>query len=328
MSVIDCRGLMDFVKQRNLYLHAGFVVLALIVAYDFTFIRFSLSQQYIRSTLTDLVSGKATTPFQYRVLIPWLVKALYETLAHFRFTASTGQLFWFMEFIAAFFLLAAYQAYLSLFFKDQLTRAILPFTIVLILPFNFLLSRTGVYYYPWDTPSLLFFTLGLVFLYKKNWTLYYPLFVIGLFNRETIAFLTFIYLFAALGKNRLKTTAFHCSLQLLIWISIKLFLYRLYIHNPGTGFFQHHFSSNLSYLTNPANYPILFSCMGFIWIPAILGYRLVKDDFARRSILVFIPFSLTLLFAAKIGELRHWAELIPVILTAFLLVIKELVKRE
>ncbi len=313
---------------RKLIPQALFFIFAAIISYDYTLIRFALNQQYLRARLADLVNGTAAVPFQYRVLAPGLVNLL--TRAHLPFPPfdSPLHLFQLFEFLSTLLLIVAYRHYLRLFFPDAILSSLLSLALVLILPFNFLLSRTGAYFYPWDTPSILFFTLGLTLLYRKKMSLYYLLFILATFNRETTCFLTFIMLLTAGGGTKRKTLFFHAAAQLVIWITIKYLLFRLYAGNPGVGLFQRHWSGNLEYLAVPANYAILLSSMGFIWAPTLLLYKKIQDDFARRALLVVFPFFLGIAYVAKIGELRHYGELIPVILTGFLLILKEMLKPE
>jgi len=305
-----------------------FFLFAGTVAYDYTLIRFTTNQQYFRARLLDLLNNTAAVPFQYRILVGGLVNLLSRLkLSFFPFDAPI-HLFQLMEFLATLFLLIAYRHYLGLFFKDRRLNTLLSFTLVLILPFNFLLTRTRAYYYPWDTPSLFFITLGLILLYKQRMLIYYPVFILATLNRETSGFLALIYVLVSLGKRKYATIFIHGALQLGLWVMIKYLLYRIYLHNPGVGLFQHHFSGNLEYLSHPGNYAILASSMGFLWIPTLLLYKKVRDDFARRALFAALPFFLLVMYAAKIGELRHYGELIPIILTGFLLIVRELFEPE
>ncbi|MDD5550607.1 MAG: hypothetical protein PHS34_04980 [Candidatus Omnitrophica bacterium] len=185
-------------------------------------------------------------------------------------------------------------------------------------------------------PSILFFTLGLILLYKKDWSKYYILFIVATFNKETACFLTFIYLFTAIGKTKPGKIAFHCFLQLVIWLAIKYFLYRLYAANPGPGLFEinnidinvSHLTRNVAWLLNLRNYPIVFfKSMGFIWVPTLLGYSLIKDEFIKRSLWVVFPFLGGMMFVANIYELRIYGEIIPLVLTAFLLITREFFRK-
>lgn len=68
--------------------------------------------------------------------------------------------------------------------------------------------------------------------------------------------------------------------------------------------------------------------MGFLWIPTFFYFRLIEARFVKRSLLVIFPFFLVMMLAGNIIELRAYGELISVVLVAFLLIIKELLKRK
>jgi hypothetical protein len=165
--------------------------------------------------------------------------------------------------------------------------------------------------------------MGLILLYKRSLKNYYILFIIATLNRETTCFLTFIFLFTTIGKKSYKTIGFHCLLQFAIWIAIKLWLYQLYSGNPGLPV-ENHFTLNIGILANPRNYPLLLSSLGFIWIPVVFYHRAISDVFVRRSILVTFPFMFGMLWVGNLPELRIYGELIPVFLSAFLLILREL----
>ena len=211
-----------------------------------------------------------------------------------------------------------------MFLKNDTLSAVLAFTLFLVLPFNYVLPRTAPFWYPSDMPAILFFTLGLVFLYKQNWPMYYTVFLIAAFNRETICFLTFVYLFTSIGRRKPTVMLLHCGAQLLLWLVIKYILYRLYSSNPGVGFFETQLSANIGFLLTLKRYPFFLSSMGFILIPIMLYFRLIDDYFVRRSLFVGIPFFLAMMYVGDIWELRIYGELLPIMLLASLIILKEL----
>jgi hypothetical protein len=182
--------------------------------------------------------------------------------------------------------------------------------------------------FPSDIPSILFFTLGLSLLFKNRMLPYYILFAIATLNRETSCFLTFAYLFASIGKIRLRTVALHCVSQLILWAGIKYFLYRAYAENPGTGLWVDTLTVNLSLLKDPRALLTLSSMFGYTWIPTLVCYRLIPVPFIRRSVLVILPFLIAMMFFGYITELRIFGELIPIVLTAFLLIVRGLFSKE
>ena len=315
-------------RNRKIITDSFFYIIAIIAAYYFIQVYFVLNSQFEPASISAFLNHGAATTFQYRVLVPWLVNWLYGLKIPLSFFNTPLKLCKLIEFCSFFFLLVVFRYYISLFFKDKLISTLLSFTLFCMLPFNFLLPRQASLWFPWDMPSILFFTLGLILLYKKNWLLYYPLFVVATLNRETACFLTCVYLFTAIGKSKPKTIIFHCSLQLVIWGTIKYALYNLYADNSGYGLFDTRFSENVDFFLNPRNLPLFFSNMGLIWIPVLFYFRLIRVEFVKRSLLVALPFFFGMMWVGRMCELRIFGELIPVVLTAFLLILRELFKRE
>lgn len=58
------------------------------------------------------------------------------------------------------------------------------------------------------------------------------------------------------------------------------------------------------------------------WLLAVIGYRQIEDALVRRSLLVAIPWFIVMLFVGVIIELRIFGELLPIFLSAALLVLQ------
>jgi hypothetical protein len=303
-----------------------FLLLSLILSFSWAQLRFAWNPEYERATLINLTNGKACIPFQYRILVPSIVYLISEKLGfHY---INTIYFYKFFEFISIFSLVIAYRHYLTFLFNSK--TAIYFFTFSLFVPLFYTFLLQG-YFYPADIPSVLFFTLGLIFLYKKKWIAYYLIFAIGTFNRETTCFLTMICILVLFGKGKLRDLIIHGSLQILIWISIKTFLYHLFIANPGEGLFEKtHLLDNIELLTTQFYYyPHIFrGAVLFIWLPTLICSSLIKNEFIRRSIWVSIPFFIGMIFVGNVNEVRIYGELIPVLFPALLLILKDIFTKE
>ncbi len=304
-----------------------YIVLVLFAAYYFTLLWFELNYEFRGAPWRALLNGLAPTPFQYRVLILWLAPFLSKILTGGQKIASIYSMLFWIEFITVCLLTLAFRQYLSLFFRKRLA-AILSFSLFLALPFNFLLNRTLALRYPSDLPAILLFTLGLILIYKKNWLLFYPLFIIATLNRETTCYLTVVYLCTSIGRERPKQIIIHILSQALIWVEIKYYLYHLYIANGGDAFWQTHLSENFNLLMTPRAYPQFLSNFGYLWIPTLAFWRIIPDQFVKRTVWLIPLFFLGMFFIGNMYELRIYGELIPVVLTAFLLILKELFRRD
>ena len=62
----------------------------------------------------------------------------------------------------------------------------------------------------------------------------------------------------------------------------------------------------------------------FLWLPLVLWRHLVQNKFVKRTLLLLPPFFGIMLVVGVIDELRIYGELIPIVLSAFLLILKEL----
>jgi hypothetical protein len=333
--------ILGVLAEKRVLTYFNFLVMAAILAFFFTQLRWSLTRQYTPGALMPLAFGSADVPFQLRTLVPWITSWTFQLLESKPPFDSVLKIYHIIEMVSTFLLFVVFRHYLALFIKNFYASAILSFSLLYPLSFNYLfplyfsiydgskiLPSVHFYpefinlYYPYDIPSIMLFTLGLIFIYKSKWRFYYPLFVLATFNRETTLFLTFIYLFTAFRKDDNNTIMLHCVTQLFIWAAIKYFLHLLYSGNPGMSL-EKGLMFNLKVLTTPFYYPYILSNMGFIWLPTLLFYRHLKEDFVKRSLLVLIPFASVTLAVAKFTELRGFGEVIPVVLTAFVLILRE-----
>ena len=305
---------------------ALFYIVCFVASLYFGYLRLKLNLQYEHAGLIDLINNRASTPFQYRVLIPWLISCINEALLLTGHTYPPFQIAYYIEVFATFFLILMFRRFLLFLINNERLSMLLTFCLFYVLTFNYLLPRSNRFWYPSDIPSILFFTLGLLFLYRGQWLHYYIVFIAGCLNRETICFLTLVFLFVSIGKTPLRFIVYHCVIQFSIWVIIKIFLNRLYMSNPGAGLFESHIVHNIRHILNPSNYAALLSAFGFLWIPGILYYKRISSYFLRRSLLVAIPFFLCMFYVGNIYELRIYGELVPLIAAAFALILKDTVE--
>jgi len=323
---------------KNKFGLIGFSLVAIIISYWFAEYRFYMNTEWSEAKISSLITYSAAKPFQYRVLIPWLVRTITDLHVPIPpvhlpsqlwitsvLEPAQAQLFVLIEFISTFLLFLAFRLLIGSIFKKHRLGDLFTLSLILVLPFNFLLPKIAPFWYPSDIPAILFFTLGLLFIRQEKWSMYYLIFIIGSFNRETIGFLTLVFIFANFEKLKPRSILFHTVLQLAIWCAIKFSLYSIFINNPGSSIVQNQFSANLSFLLSPKRYPMLFSNFGFTWILVVVFYRFINDRFIKRSLLVVIPFLIVTLIAGDIWELRIFGELIPIILTGFWLVVQSLI---
>lgn len=329
-------------RLSSLGFKLAFVFVALAFSYYFTVLRFQLSKPSIASrySLLALLTYTADLPFQYRVLPIWIMRLIAGYLPDFSLPAGVwishaaalkfARAAIMVEFVSVLATLFAFRYYMKLLLGGARSAALATLSLLVALPFVYLLPRYHALWFPSDLPALLFFLLGIICLYKRAWGYFYLIFLVGTFNRETTILLTFVYLVTAIGKDRKARIAWHCAAQVVLWLSVKYLLYRLFGSNPTEGgkFFEQHFIYNLHLISEPQHWGLFLSLGGFAWIPAVLGYRQIESDFVRRALLVTIPFLIAALIVGIILEMRIYGELLAVLLPAAVLAIKGMIIRD
>lgn len=301
-----------------------FFLFASLAAYHYAELRFALNSWIEAASPQALMRGEAQTPFQYRLLVPALTRALHEVYAWAGRTPQVARLYFGLELTACLGAVYGLRHYLRVVGASREAGSVGALLLIPALAFSFLLPRMQPLFFPWDTPGVMFFALGAALLHRRRWSLFYPLFFAATLNRETSCFLTLLYLFGAWKETPLKTLFTHCSAQLLIWMALKITLRFCFSDNGGAGLFEvhhqgqtgSHLASNLAFLGRWRSYPLLLSCYAYLWIPVVWRHRDIPDPFVRRSLWVFVPFFLGMLVVANIFEVRIFGELFPLIAAA------------
>jgi len=317
----------DFVGHDSVRSSLFFYGLALLLAVGYAILRFQLNYEVKTYTLEMLTRGEGNAPYQYRTLVPWVVKSLLFLAPGL--IPMERLIYGIIEASSCFLLFVVFARFLTQF-TNNLTSCRL-FSLGLIYPLFFthlIPNRANPIYAPYDTPAILIITIGLILLYHRRWGWYYLLFVVGTINRETTCFLTMIYFFTAFQKDSWKSIALHCGAQLLIWISIKQGIFLLYpdqhLFTGEKGTFINQVLLNKLFVTNPLSYLYFLQMMGGIWLPAILLGGIIASSFAKRALLVFIPFMFGMYLVGLLAELRIFGEMIPVTMLVFVLVVRKL----
>jgi hypothetical protein len=261
-------------------------------------------------------------------LVPWLVRGALE--AHLIAPASERSLFARIQVAMLILLAFVFRRYLSLFISDPTVSSVAALSLYAILPFNYF----NLPYYPYDVPSVMFFTLGLILIHDERWWWFYPLFVIATLNRETSIFLTVAMVLALFDRYGWPTLGALAASQLAIWAAIKLVLYALYAQNRwmGYGLYQFQLKVNLATLyALPIKGIIALATWGCLWLAVLVWRARIRDAFLRRNLWVVPVFIAGMFFVGFIIELRIYGEVLPIVLAAawvaFLDVIRESIVR-
>lgn len=277
----------------------------------------------------SVVAGQAITPYQYRVLVPWMVGVAEKTALPLPGVATGRKLAFLIEVASIFCALLAFRLYIGSIIKQEPLASLLAWTAMFLIPFNYWLSGMWMFWMWYDMPSLLFFTLGLWLLRERMWWGFYLVFVLGTLNRETTCFLTMVLLAAEWGgRNWLRRTVIHVLAQAAIWLGVKFVLFQMYRANPGAGLSLNNLASNVDVLAhNPYRLFMFLSSLAYLWLPAAVFFPMITDRFVRRASLVTIPFLLVMLISGNAPELRIYGEMIPVVLPAYIVIVIEAVAR-
>ena len=311
--------------KNQKWIHCAIYLMAIsLLSLYFTNMHLKFCNEARRATLSSLLGNSADLPFQYRVLVPWIINFIINlNLPYF---SSPKHILKLIEYISTLFLFIAFRTYISFFINNELRSSFYSLSLFFILPYQYIFYSWsfGAIYYPYDIPSVFFFTLGLILIYRKNWFMYYPVFILATFNRETTIFLTFVYWATTIEKNRIIPVFYHAILQVIIWLLIKKYLAVLYTNNPGPGYFINFFHVNWEMITNPVNAIRIGSNFCFIWIAVISHFKLITDMFIKRSLIVIFPFLFGMFIVGNFLEMRIYGEMIPIVLSAFLVIMNNL----
>jgi hypothetical protein len=317
-------------------IHGAFILLACQFAYYFTILRFQLDAEYGRCTLAQLTTYRADLPFQYRVLTIWIINLLSGFIPPFHVAeqlwitqnvpAGIARAAIALEFASVLGVLLAFRYYLLRFFRDTLAGSLMSMSLFLALPWVYLLPRYAPYWAPYDIPALLITILGLICLSRKWRAAYYCVFLVGTFNRETTLVLTLAYALEAFGRERTRTIAMHSLSQFAVWAGVKYLLFTMYGSNPteGGSLFEEHLAANLTLLRNPKSYPLFLSAVAIWWLPALAGYRLIRERFVKRAFLAALPFLGAAMLVGSILEVRIFGEMLAFVLPAGILALRGL----
>ncbi|GAB4492526.1 MAG: hypothetical protein Fur0016_24710 [Anaerolineales bacterium] len=296
-------------QAQALLTSLAFFVFTLLFSYHFTFLRAHETFAYPAASPEALAQGMAPTPYQYRILIPAAVNLLQAISG-----LPSETLYRLLEFLFTFTLFYAFRAFLGLFTPNLRLASLFSLSLAYVLPYNF----TYTFFYPYDLPAVLFTTLGLIALYRRQWAIYYAIFILATLNRETSYFLTFVYLAVSFRQEKPQTLLRHLTAQASLWLTLKTALYLLFRHNPaqGAGLFEFQLVRSLEQLTQPGSLGILARNWGMVWVFVLVWQNRINNPFVRRALLACLAQLLILFTVGVLEELRIYGEIIPLVLAA------------
>ena len=297
-----------------------FTLVVLLFATYFLQDRFALNAFYDGiATPIMLFEGEAYLPFQTRALVLWVAATLHRYL--FFESLNPLQLFAVFDFVFTILLLFVTRRFLFHLIQDYPMATCLSCLLFYIMPFHL----TKTMWYPWDIPTMIFMTLGMMYLYQWKWLPFYLVFVLSTMNRETTILLTCMMVLSCFRKMPFSRLCLHVLIQVLVWLLIRYCIFRLYALNPklGYGTFEYQLWKNIALLQNPKIWIKALSAFGYLWVPILFYYPRIKNDFVRLSLWLVPPVYGILFVIGVVYELRIYVECIPIVLAANVVLIHQ-----
>ena len=294
---------------------------------------------YLR--MSAYLNGHERLPFQQRVLPILFLRLMYGSswvVHHFHrngaFTAARGP-FYVLSLIslvvAAIYTQKLYEALTAEGALRALVYPILLFTVL----WTYAIHIEANFSYPYDLPSLAFFTAGLYFIYTRQFVPLLLTVLAGTFNRETTMFLVVIYVLdwasvepsareseGLAGRFNLRLVPWlRVALLTVIWLAIHYALRYVFRANDRSEDLVR-WSDNWGELT-PRLLPALLNICGYT-LPIVLLYRKRLRPERFQNYLLVLPLWLLVMFCAGVlVETRIYGELCSYSAVALVLILED-----
>ncbi|HEY0784398.1 MAG TPA: hypothetical protein VGD62_00915 [Acidobacteriaceae bacterium] len=206
-----------------------------------------------------------------------------------------------------------------------LTPYLYPLTLLMVASTYAVLTLHAVRF-PFDLPSLAFFSLGLYLIHAQRPLLWFSsLFLVATINRETTLLLLVFFVLAECSRNPAPHHRFDWrrsyappTLRVVLplataWLAWHLWVVHRFAANPPVPSAMARVALNLGTLAIPLAWPQLLATFGYL-LPAVLAGRRSIHDAVLRSWLWALPVWLAfMLYYEIVIEIRLFGELIPYI---------------
>jgi len=272
------------------------------------------------NSIDRVITFHTWKPYQFRLLVPFIF-VLLKPLSFI----PQKTVFIVYDFIIVCFIIDVFNKTLTQYIQNK--KAILWLSPVILYPmlWNYIILNQGFQFY--DFTSVLIFTIGIYFILKEKFTYLLIVFIIGLVNKETIAYLGFAYVFFNYKKMFTKKIILNVLLMSALFVVYKLILNYLFQNNAGSTV-EISYDANIYTIKqlpfNRIYQKDIFLNFGLLYVPVLLLFltgRWKKHPDRRKVYvnLVFLPYLLFGIFIIYFSEIRVYAELIPGISTLFII---------
>ncbi len=315
------------------------------------FVRFYVISTHFYLNLPAYLSGQERLPFQERVfpiLLMWPIQhssrlmaaASHRGLNPGMNSAATPQtLGFYLVSLIAFLVAGVYtvRLYKAVTHNGLLGVLVYPAFLTVAL-WTYVVHVDANYSYPYDIPSLAFFTAGLFYIYTRRFLPLLAVMIVGTFNRETTLFLVIVYLLDAASTGmtdqtsslrsrfRLHTVPWaRTALLAVVWIGIKASLAHHFAHNSRAEDYVR-VKENLLRL-KPRLLPTLLNLCGYLLpILWVLRNRVRPIRFANY-IYVFPVWIAVMFVSGVILETRIYGELCSFATIAAILLLEQHIRQ-
>lgn len=292
---------------------------------------FSLTYNVHANSFIDLPSytqGMAELPYQPRVLMAWVFRLFVyrPQLAHIgkhlpaNYASPFQIVMLAVSWLAIFGAVLATRGSLRRLTGDASFSKWASLLVVFMAYFNLPLVYGVRYTLPYDVPSLFFFCCGVYLLISRKYWLFYPIFILGTLNRETVCFLVLFYIAwewfqtSRSTRDRILHILPQAALMSFVWIAVKAWLWHRFRYNHAShmvhGLFQMQLFYDLKELVKPQQWPLLLSNFGFALPLVIVERRWIQNPGITAACAVIFPLWLALmLVVGVVVEIRIFDEL-------------------
>jgi hypothetical protein len=296
----------------------------------------TLCESYIN--LRDYSYGLAHMPYQGRMLMMYPLRWAGGNEFLVRHTAwRSGSLRspeMAMITLGVFVSLCLTCLFTTLLYLKASRRRVLPWMPAALLPgvaaVQYILHLQNVLF-PYDLPSLMFFTLGVYLIYTRRVWWLVLLFPAATLNREVTLFLGILLaidVYASDGVRGWLRPGFLSQLGSMaaIWLAVHFYVQRRFAANITEQVPR--ISTNLHWLRDPQYWPQLLCIGGFLLPFLFAGRRYVASPRMRAYLWIVLPWVICMFFYGVLIETRVFGELSGLIAVLATLEMEEFVLQQ
>ncbi len=244
-------------------------------------------------------------PFVYRVLVPFLARAL-ERLTGIQAVYCMI----FLVVLSAIGLFYSLRYFYTAFRRNDEYAGMFS---LISCEITFLLVLIGVK--PYDIVTVMFFALAFGLLARGKFNIYYLIFVIASINRETTFLLTLFFIVYFFNRIPRPQYLLGVLYQGIAYVVVKILIMAAYAGVPGTPAQWRPLEVLKGYIDKPVWFAVLFFLFFCILIAIALWRWNEKPLFLRVAFITIFPIQLILhIFLGYSYEIRVFAEVFPIML--------------